>query len=90
MIPRTILPVIEERLRFKPVTLITGARQCGKTTLCKLISEKYRMNYVTLADRAERRSAELDPELFLKLHPAPLIIDEVQYVPELGSVNKLN
>lgn len=83
MIPRTILPVIEERLRFKPVTLITGARQCGKTTLCKLISQKYRMNYVTLADRAERRSAELDPELFLKLHPAPLIIDEVQYVPEL-------
>ena len=44
MIPRTILPVIEERLRFKPVTLITGARQCGKTTLCKLISQKYRNN----------------------------------------------
>ncbi len=83
MIPRTVLPVIEERIRFKPVTLITGARQTGKTTICKLISEKYGMSYVTLADRAERRSAELDPELFLKMHPAPLIIDEVQYVPEL-------
>lgn len=83
MIPRTILPVIEERLKFKSVTLITGARQCGKTTICKFISEKYGMNYVTLADRAERRSAELDPELFLRMHPAPLIIDEVQCVPEL-------
>jgi len=83
VIPRTILPAIEQHLKFKPVTLITGARQCGKTTLCKLISEKYGMSYVTLADRTERRSAELDPELFLKMHPAPLIIDEVQYAPEL-------
>lgn len=83
MIPRTILPAIEERLRFRPVTLITGARQCGKTTICKLIAEKYKMNYVTLADISERKSAMLDPEMFLKIHPAPLIIDEVQYVPEL-------
>lgn len=83
MIPRTILTVIEERLKFRPVVLITGARQCGKTTICKIISEKYGMNYVTLADRTERINAKLDPELFLKTHPAPLIIDEVQYVPEL-------
>ncbi len=83
MIARTALSRIEEKMRYRPVTLITGARQTGKTTLCRLLSEKYGMNYVTLADVSERRTAVNDPGLFLKMHPAPLIIDEVQYAPGL-------
>jgi len=79
MIPRTILPHILHDIPLKPVILITGARQCGKTTLCELISRKYGFDYVTLADRNERSLAREDPEMFLKVHPAPLIIDEVQY-----------
>jgi predicted AAA+ superfamily ATPase len=39
--------------------------------------------FVSLDDKENRRLAQTDPELFLSLHPAPLIIDEVQYAPEL-------
>lgn len=86
MIPRTILSSIEESIRFKPVTLITGARQVGKTTLCRLIAEEHGYNYVTLATGSERAMAVSDPEMFLRIHPAPLIIDEVQYAPKLLEV----
>ena len=57
MIPRTILPYIEHDIPLKPVILITGARQVGKTTLCEVISKKYGFNYVSLADRSERSMA---------------------------------
>ena len=86
MIPRTILDSIEESIRFKPVTLVTGARQVGKTTLCQLIAEKHGFGYVSLASGSERVTAIQDPEMFLRLHPAPLIIDEVQYAPGLFDV----
>ena len=83
MIPRTILPHILHDIPLKPVILITGARQCGKTTLCELISKEHGFDYVTLADRSERTMARQDPDMFLKVHPAPLIIDEVQYAKGL-------
>ncbi len=83
MIARTVLSRIEEKMSYRPVTLITGARQTGKTTLCRFLSEKYGMGYVSLANMLERRAAVKDPELFLKTHPAPLVIDEVQYAPGL-------
>lgn len=83
MIPRTILSSIEECIRFKPVTLITGARQVGKTTLCRLIADKYRYNYVSLATGSDRAMAVSDPEMFLHIHTAPLVIDDIQYAPKL-------
>lgn len=83
MIPRTVLASIEESIRFKPVTLVTGARQVGKTTLCRLIAEKHGFGYVSLATGSERAMAVRDPEMFLNLHPAPVIIDEIQYAPGL-------
>ena len=83
MIPRTALAQIEKGIRLKPVTLITGARQTGKTTLCKVIAERHGFSYVSLADRSERTLARKDPDMFLSVHPAPLIIDEVQYAPGL-------
>ena len=83
MIPRTALVQIEKGIKMKPVTLITGARQTGKTTLCKEIAERHGFSYVTLADRSERVLAKDDPDMFLSVHPAPLIIDEVQYAPAL-------
>ena len=86
MIPRTILDSIEESIRFKPVTLVTGARQVGKTTLCNHIAEKHGFGYVSLADGSERAIAIQDPEMFLRLHPAPVIIDEVQHAPGLFDV----
>lgn len=86
MIPRTILDSIEESIRFKPVTLVTGARQVGKTTICQVIAEKYGFGYVSLATGSERMMAIKDPEMFLRLHPAPVIIDEVQHAPGLFDV----
>ena len=86
MIPRTILDSIEESIRFKPVTLVTGARQVGKTTLCNHIAEKHGFGYVSLANGSERAIAIQDPEMFLRLHPAPVIIDEVQHAPGLFDV----
>lgn len=83
MIKRTLTEKIIQTLKTRPVTLITGARQVGKTTICKTIMEKCHFSYVTLDDYNERNLAMTDPELFLKIHKAPLIIDEVQYAPRL-------
>ena len=86
MIKRTLKSQIEESIKNKPVTLITGARQVGKSTLCYEIKKEYGFNYVSLDDRRERAQAISDPELFLKMHKWTLIIDEVQYAPALFDV----
>ena len=83
MIKREIYDTLVRTVAVKPVTLITGARQVGKTTLCKKLMEESGMEYVTLADFEERQLANTDPTMFLKVHPFPLIIDEVQYPPGL-------
>ena len=71
------------------VLLVTGPRQVGKTTL--LLSLKPdNMEYITLDDEVLRRQAMEDPKLFLEEHPAPLLIDEVQYAPQLFSYIKIN
>ncbi len=84
MINRTIYAQIELSIKTKPVTLITGARQVGKSTIALLFKEKG-FNYVSLDSSRERELAKKDPEMFLSLHPWPLIIDEVQRAPELFS-----
>ncbi|MCL1811439.1 MAG: AAA family ATPase, partial [Methanomassiliicoccaceae archaeon] len=83
MIDRTIFAAVERSVSQRPVTLITGARQVGKTTLCREFVKKHGFNYVTLADNSERTMARNDPEMFLRIHGTPLIIDEVQYAPAL-------
>ena len=75
---------IERKLRdmaghFK-VILVTGARQVGKTTLLKRVFPKVRlMEFDPVQDLFRARE---DPELFLANHPAPLILDEIQFAPE--------
>ncbi len=83
MIQRTDRKAIEESILRKPVTLVTGPRQVGKTTLCKAIGDEHGFGYVSLADMGNREQALSDPVMFLKSHPAPLVIDEVQYAPGL-------
>lgn len=65
--------------------LLTGPRQAGKTTMLKELSEREAKNreYVTLDDLNERSLAKTDPALFLQMHRPPVLIDEVQYAPEL-------
>ena len=86
MINRTIKKEVLKTLKFKPITLITGARQVGKTTLCMEIMKESGFNYVSLDDFRLRKQAIDDPELFLAEHKWPLIIDEVQYAPRLFDV----
>lgn len=62
--------------------LLTGARQVGKTTFLRHIAEKER-TYVTLDSLDYRQMAKNDPRLFLSNFPPPVIIDEIQYAPEL-------
>ena len=72
--------------------LLTGPRQSGKTTMLRRLAEKENIgrSYVTLDDLAERDMAKNDPKLFLQLHKPPVLIDEVQYAPELFSYIKIH
>lgn len=81
---------LEKRVKYIakhfPVLMLCGARQVGKTTLLKKIAKdntKELINYVTLDHPKVRQLAKSDPELFLQQYSAPLIIDEIQYAPEL-------
>lgn len=73
------------------VIMITGPRQVGKSTLLNYISRTLdkKINKVTLDDLMLRNQAKNDPELFLRTHETPLIIDEFQYAPELLSYIKM-
>lgn len=66
-----------------PVVTLLGPRQAGKTTLVKELFPEY--TYVNLEDMAARELAEKDYIGFFKKYPEPMIIDEVQRVPELLS-----
>lgn len=68
--------------------LITGPRQVGKTTVLKQLMDPDR-EYVTLDDLEERGLAKRDPAMFLQMHSTPIMIDEVQYAPELFSYIKI-
>lgn len=64
------------------VLLLTGPRQVGKTTLLQNLAEEGR-EYVTLDDPDIRYLAKTDPALFMQRYTPPIIIDEIQYAPEI-------
>jgi len=68
--------------------LITGPRQVGKTTVLRQLMSEDR-EYVSLDDMEERSLAKRDPAMFLTIHKKPIMIDEVQYAPELFSYIKI-
>ncbi|MBO5357892.1 MAG: ATP-binding protein [Clostridia bacterium] len=69
--------------------LLVGPRQVGKSTMLEHLMKETNRRTVTLDDLEERRLAKNDPKLFLELHPAPVLIDEIQYAPELFSYIKI-
>ena len=89
-IKRNLEAVVSQVTKEYPVVLVTGPRQVGKTTMLQKLMEGTDRGYVTLDDLNERALAKTDPELFLQLHKPPVLIDEVQYAPELFSYIKLN
>lgn len=84
---RTLQTALQRLEQAFPAVLITGARQVGKSTLLKQVHPD--IPYVTLDDPDLRALAASDPKLFVERFPAPLIIDEVQYAPELFPVLKM-
>ncbi|MBR4454426.1 MAG: ATP-binding protein [Bacteroidales bacterium] len=83
-IKRTIEQYLRQLSQHFPVLVVTGARQIGKTTLIKqTFGHVPNIQYVTLDYPMLRNLAKTDPELFLQQYPAPIIIDEIQYAPEL-------
>lgn len=83
MIKREITAQFLKMVKTHPVVTVFGPRQSGKTTLVRNVLPRY--GYVNLENPKERRLAMEDPEAFFQLHPSPLIIDEVQRVPDLLS-----
>ena len=81
-IKRVIEKTIKKMVNEFPVIVISGARQVGKSTMLQMIKED-NMNYVTLDDLDARNLALSDPKYFLEQYSYPLLIDEIQYAPNL-------
>ncbi len=81
---RTIEPVIKEASEIFKVVLLTGIRQCGKSTCFEyLAKQEGNRPSLTMDDALVRTDAELSPSFFFQLHPTPLLLDEVQRTPSL-------
>ncbi|OGP61162.1 MAG: hypothetical protein A2V65_12490 [Deltaproteobacteria bacterium RBG_13_49_15] len=82
MIPRTLEKTIQSAMKTFPAVMVTGPRQSGKTTLLR---ERFGRShrFISLEDPDLRRLIEEDPRGFLRDNPPPIILDEIQYIPQL-------
>lgn len=82
-IKRNIQNTIEKITKNFKVLLVTGAQGVGKTTLLKHCVNDIERTYVSLGDLMARNLALTDPALFLQRYNPPVLIDEIQYAPQL-------
>jgi predicted AAA+ superfamily ATPase len=80
-IRRDIEPQLLRSARTRPAAVLTGARQTGKTSTLRRLFPQH--DFVSLDLPTEAEQAEKEPQSFIRRHPAPVIIDEVQYAPGL-------
>jgi predicted AAA+ superfamily ATPase len=80
-ISRTVEPRLNRSAKTRPVVVLTGARQTGKTSTFRHLFPK--LAFVSLDLPTEAEQAEKEPREFIQRHPPPVIIDEVQYAPGL-------
>ena len=80
-IPRDVEGRLRRSARTRPVLVLTGARQTGKTSTLRRLFPGH--GFVSLDLPTEAAQAEQEPAAFLRRHPAPAVIDEVQYAPGL-------
>ena len=78
---RHIESVVERIAKRKPVIVITGARQVGKSTMLKEVY--HNINYLTLNNPLVRESAKDSPSLFFEKNQPPIVVDEIQKAAEL-------
>lgn len=81
-IQRIQAPRLKELARTFPAVVVTGARQVGKTTLLEKVFGK-KAELIVFDPVEDIENARRDPELFLNNRKPPLILDEIQYAPEL-------
>ncbi len=82
-IRRDMEPVFLKLSDQYPAILLIGPRQVGKTTMLKRLMEGTSRTYVTLDELGARALAKNDPAMFFQIYRPPIMIDEVQYAPEL-------
>ncbi|MEG9489900.1 ATP-binding protein [Mannheimia indoligenes] len=87
MISRQMQSLVTRLVKQFPAILVTGARQVGKSTLLQYIGQDYQ--YITFDDPMLLQQAKDESRLFFLNHQGKLILDEVQYVPEIFSLLKL-
>ncbi|MBE7500076.1 MAG: AAA family ATPase [Verrucomicrobiales bacterium] len=80
-IPPTLEPSLRQLAATRPVVVLTGARQTGKTSTLRRLFPDH--DFVSLDLPSEAEQAEKEPAVFLQRHPPPVILDEVQYAPAL-------
>ncbi len=84
MIRRNISRILVTALSDTPVVFLQGPRQSGKSTLAQAIAEsKHPTQYLSLDDAAVLSAARADPQGFVSGLSGPVVLDEVQRVPEL-------
>lgn len=81
-IQRSIEPLLKRAVTEFPAVVVTGPRQSGKTTLLKHLCSKTH-KYVSLEAPDVHSGASEDPRGFLSVYPPPVILDEIQYAPDL-------
>eukprot|EP01136_Pigoraptor_vietnamica_P017936 Opistho-1_new@63788 len=79
---RFLTSVLENRLSYSPVTLVTGPRQAGKTTLVKQFAHEKKRTYLSLDSISHLSAFQLEPWSYLDRQDKPLILDEIQRVPK--------
>ena len=87
-LPRALAATVHAALADTPVVCLLGPRQCGKTTLARALAPRF--GYVTFDDADALALARSDPNGFLAALPDPVILDEIQRVPELLRALKLS
>lgn len=87
--PRFVVPRLLETLADTPVVLIHGPRQCGKTTLARMVGASRGYTYFSFDDDVALAAAQADPAGFVANLPERAILDEVQRAPGLFTALKI-
>jgi hypothetical protein len=87
--PRFAAPGLIKALQDSPVVLVHGPRQCGKTTLARMVGTPLGYDYLSFDDSDLLAAATADPAGFVADLPGKAILDEVQRVPALFRALKM-